>query len=548
MHMVTETERLAAVHSPTLCAMLAKFTKEGEQGIQAFGAELRQTLETMGLVTRTMIFHAHVCPHEDNRDGELLIPIAVWRLLQKILRKGWSDIECALALSCGIPPPPSMDGERWKTKAVNLAQQADGLLPPYQPELLTAATAAGSHTTAVLRLLAYAETHKVKCPAPEFEDMCEGGYLSHARCLARCPSIGKPLGTGMTYFHIRHEIVALCPQLMRVLSLADNAKHTLYCKESPLQTMMGIHRRALQAGAKTEKDWDIIARACAQGLGDEFLPEVRDQCLFVEHLAGGPSAVYLRELDGFWKTLRQQRDVDTKFLADLATSGTWLAKHPEIAIAMVKATLAAPPNFIVNNIAVVFTSTDLVQAKGKKSESVAVAHAMILKFRSIGVVANIATEAAWHRISGNYEARMVMHLFDKRAPSRKAYKTLSEICLDAYGELETHYGEPRLSATPCPWAAVPIAAAETTTSRGMRSLAVGGALTRPTVEGMGYTKGMHITKVDKSKNQRSDFLIHSLSDIEALVVPIDSKGGAPMIMQFAKLLEYEVKPYVESVG
>ena len=546
---ITETQRLAEMHGKTIQKMIEAYTAEGEQGIQAFGAELRRALEGMGLVSKMPIHHSQVCPHEDNRDGELLIPIAVWRLAQKILRKEWSDIECALALSCGIPPPPAAEGEQWKTKAVNLARQADGLLPPYQPELLTAATAAGSHTTAVLRLLSYAEHHRVKCPAPEFEDMCADGYLSYARCVARCPSIKTPLVTGMVYFHIRHEIVVMVPQLMRVLSQADNAKHTLYCKESPIQTMLGIHRRALAAGAKSKEDWDRIAKACAQGFWEEFLPDVRAQCSFVEVLAGGPSACYLHELDMFWKTIRQQRDIDARLLADLASSGTWLCKAPEVAIALVKATLVAPPNFLVNNLAVVFNTTDLEQAKGKNSEAVSVAHGMIMAFRKVGAAAGVGAEAPWHRILGQFEARMVIHIFEKRSPSRKAYKTLTEICLEAYKELEDEFGTGRLAAAPCPWAVVPIAkcSAAGPVSRGMKSIAIGGVITRSAVEDMGYKKGMLITKVEKTKNQRSDFVIHSLTESGAMVVPLDQQESNPMVMQFAKIIEYYVKPLTISV-
>jgi hypothetical protein len=81
----------------------------------------------------------------------------------------------------------------------------------------------------------------------------------------------------MNYFHIRWELVVLCPQLMRILSQADNATHTVYCRESPMQTFLNIHRRALAVGASTADQWAKIANACARGLGQEYSDDVKAQ-------------------------------------------------------------------------------------------------------------------------------------------------------------------------------------------------------------------------------------------------------------------------------
>ncbi len=90
-------------------------------------------------------------------------------------------------------------------------------------------------------------------------------------------------------------------------------------------------------------------------------------------------------------------------LAEIATSGNWIAKSPEVAIGMVKAPLSAPPNYVLNNVATVFNATDLVAARTNKSEAVAVAQAMIMELRQLGRLANISAESPWHRISGAFE-------------------------------------------------------------------------------------------------------------------------------------------------
>ena len=148
---VSESAQKAFQHAPTVNAMIKAF-EDGSyaSGIQAFGAEMRALLVQMGLAEEGKPIHYNeVAPHEDNRDGELLIPIGVWNLLSMLVEKGWNELETKLALTCGIPP--NTDGERWKAKAVALAEASDGMLCPYKPEVLTAVSAAGSHTTAALR-------------------------------------------------------------------------------------------------------------------------------------------------------------------------------------------------------------------------------------------------------------------------------------------------------------------------------------------------------------------------------------------------------------
>ena len=119
--MKTETARLAHMYADKVNKMIADYEASDQSGIQTFGAELRKTIKGFGLAKQETMHHSKVCPHEDNRDGELLIPIAVWKLLLMITRKGWSPLECSLALACGIPS--NEEGDRWKAKAMQLAEQ-----------------------------------------------------------------------------------------------------------------------------------------------------------------------------------------------------------------------------------------------------------------------------------------------------------------------------------------------------------------------------------------------------------------------------------------
>jgi hypothetical protein len=159
---VDSKAEIAKQHTPMINNTIAEFEATNRDGIAAFGSELRELLLKVGLAQKKWIHHTEVIPHEDNREGELLLALRVWRLLKIHFEKGFSYTECALALTCGVPP--DADGQRWMQKAKVLFEESGGMIAPYSFEMITAASGAGSHTTAVLQLLAYAMTHNAECP------------------------------------------------------------------------------------------------------------------------------------------------------------------------------------------------------------------------------------------------------------------------------------------------------------------------------------------------------------------------------------------------
>ena len=128
--LVSESAKLAFQHAPQVNGLIKQFDDGSyPSGIQAFGAEMRALIVKLGLAEEGKPIHFNeVAPHEDNRDGEGLIPIAVWNLLALLVEKGWNELETKLALTCGIPL--NADGERWKAKAVALAAASDGMISP----------------------------------------------------------------------------------------------------------------------------------------------------------------------------------------------------------------------------------------------------------------------------------------------------------------------------------------------------------------------------------------------------------------------------------
>ncbi len=73
------------------------------------------------------------------------------------------------------------------------------------------------------------------------------------------------LELGIEHMCVRHQIATLCPKLMAVLSLADNAGHGVYRKEAWMQELLSMHAKAVARDAKTDDAWNAIVKAQARG-------------------------------------------------------------------------------------------------------------------------------------------------------------------------------------------------------------------------------------------------------------------------------------------
>ena len=150
-----------------------------------------------------------------------------------------------------------------------MADANKDLVAPYIPEILRIMVCVNSHTTAALRLgdAADGKTFKILkdthtfIPRPKyvhphtkvvlrdcsrvsseqglnlfFQDwandlgICINGkwYLSRQRIVEMCPSLEEPLTNGIQYLVVRWQLTEECPELMQILSEADNCKHDTY--------------------------------------------------------------------------------------------------------------------------------------------------------------------------------------------------------------------------------------------------------------------------------------------------------------------------------
>ena len=128
-----------------------------------------------------------------------------------------------------------------------------------------------------------------------------------------CPTLQGPTTRGLTYTIIRKELANLVPDAMRILSEADNSKHDNFQKESAIQTMFNIHRRAVRQVASTAADYALICKQVSRGHNSDFIHAAECFSEYVRNYVGGREKTLLLELDEYVKSLAVVRDVPPEF-------------------------------------------------------------------------------------------------------------------------------------------------------------------------------------------------------------------------------------------
>ena len=263
--------KLAKDVAPKINALLDEFESEDDTlKIQAFGYTMRNFLlkEDAAYPDRIKSRFCGVDP--ENRDKEMLIPIAVWELLCIVAtKKGWDPSKLVGALCAELPTDPTAKAYALE-RNIKLHNKAKHLLAPLDVESVRVLTSASSHMTAVLRLVNHAANAKIKPPEldPDFDIkmlLDEHGFLSKTRVLACCPGMAEYCEDGILYTVVRNQVAALCPRLMAALSKADNAAHDVFRKETWLQCLLSMHSKAIAIDATTDEDWEEICKSIVKG-------------------------------------------------------------------------------------------------------------------------------------------------------------------------------------------------------------------------------------------------------------------------------------------
>ena len=256
-----------------------------------FGSQLREYLLQHDLAYKEEVHHSQAAVWEDNREGEMVNAARIHQLLFMIANEGWSKDETDLALAREIS-----EGSTTKQKNIELVQQsavvAEGgreghMIAPVKGEILRIATGVGSHTTCVLRLVAFVEEGGLVPATEGLEHLGVGGWLSYQRIIEQCPTLKCPVARGLTYTIVRKDIANMVPDAMRILSEADNSKHGIYQSGSAIHTMFNIHRRAIRQQAASASDYATICKQVSRGHKPDFVRAAECLSEYVRNYAGG---------------------------------------------------------------------------------------------------------------------------------------------------------------------------------------------------------------------------------------------------------------------
>ena len=403
------------------------------------------------------------------------------------------------------------------------------MIAPYLPEEIKIATGVGSHTTQVLRIVDFVRRGG-KVPASEdLQQLCVGGYLNYQRILEHSPSLEAPARRGLKqYLVIRSAFADLVPDVMRILSEADNAKHENFQRVSFMETMHNIHRRLvnLPPADHDAASYLRIAQAVARGRGAEYIDACSAMVDFTAVFAGGVAKEVLLDIEKYVRGLKVVRDVHADFFKHLSLNKDLLPFTPYVA-AMVKATVAAPKSFVKPDGARVFSSSDLADLRAKKHGALKESNDMLLKAIGLGEALGVREDAAFDRLYGNLGVNLVMFVGEKMQTSRFTSKV--EIAVHFYNELCQAFGEKvRIE---CPWVVIKPAAKLATGSRQLVESNARGVVTCEILATLGYVLDTRVTK-------RGEEMVHCITNLNASTLTATLwDGKVPVDVAFTDLAD-----------
>ena len=429
----TEAERVE-VMAPLLNAMLAEFDSgKAKQGVEAFNDEVMGRLDAAGLLEKGKICQVErVGVHVDNREKSMLVPIDVQDLLARMASDGWNWSRWN-ALACNIPV--GAVGDAWRAKNVELAEGSDGLLAPCNPDLLELLTGRGSHGTAALRCA------KMGAKAIHSELAGADGRISASKICESQPSFKQPLERGCPYDVLPAALVLAVPRLMEIMSRVGNAGNNVFREQTAIQHCNRIHALATAQSKAGELDWDAIARQACIGMGQPFLPDARLLCEFVKAWSGGENASILKDIEEYERTLTVKRKIYPCDMLELSKIDLFDA-HRYVP-AMLKAMLNAPTANSTGH-ATLFSNADYASLHhGGRSRPFAIdANKMMAAAEEFLMAYSIMPATVVRKLLCDLQVRLVMHVHQKKAETRRSFTSVLDIANAMYDEAKV--GDHRL--------------------------------------------------------------------------------------------------------
>ena len=367
------------------------------------------------------------------------------------------------------------------------------------------ASGIGSHTAAAMRVIDYVRGGGkiLETEVTKEAGLTSDGYLKFEKIAARCKGIAAALDNGMPQVYVvRKEIADLVPDVMRILSEGDNAKHDSFQKESFVQTMHNIHRRIQNLRPSTDLHFSRIAMQVSRARsGSHHVEAALAYTEFVRHYAGQRKGL-LCEIENYIRTLVVSREVPFELFRDLAR--LQLVDQPLYVVALVKATMNCHKSFTKTGVARVFMPPDLSSITGSNAARVRQATKIQIEARRIVSTLGVMDCSAAVRAIGDLDCRLVWLVHEKKTD--KKFTSMAAIGVQFYEDLTAAFGEARVCSVECPWHCVRIAApacywgdAGTMGTAALLPVNEYGTVTTEMAKSSGYTVGAHLRCKEDNK-------------------------------------------------
>jgi hypothetical protein len=486
-------------------------------GVEPFQQELLDIAEKADGSYERWIDVGSVAVHPDNREKTGLLPIDVHDLLDMLVHIGWNWKKTWFSLVCEVPP--NEVGEAWREWNMKLVQKSDGLLAPFtNKEVIDFLSARGSHTTAVVRCMKYGSNGLSS-------ELCTDGKISKSKILEKQPSMQEPLDKGMKYTVLRWQLVMACPRLMEILARTGNASHGSERVQTALQACMRIHQLTkAHVDDSGKPKWDEIVKIASIGMPPGYKEKAKKYASFVEHWSGGVSGHILTELVEFESKLRVKRAISATDLYIISQLAMVFA--PRYVVAMVKALLSAPANFVTNGFADLFTAQDYasLEQNGKNKDDAAEAQRLMEAAQSFMGAYAVAEPSRLQKLLADHDVRMIMHVHAKKIPTRQSFDSLLHISQQLYNDVALVHKElPKWSILE-PLMCEQAARAGRASVGAVREVMMDGTISDTMMEEAGFAKGVTVFKKKFTENL---WIIESIKEHLVVLKDLDKAPEQP---------------------
>jgi len=422
----------------------ASDTGKGGQLVQAADRIMEQ-LKRAGLAYTQRIHSEHVGVHPANRYGQGVQPSEVHGLMEDIINLGWSWAKVAQATCIEVPAGP-LHGE-YERFNQDLAAGSDGQLAPVQPGALRYLSLSAGHTNQGLRAAHFG----VKSESTQLAD---NGHMCWRKIQSRDPEMGKAISEGLNWTTLARQVEEAFPGLVGMLQEALNASDQVHRSESELEVTLKIHQLAMsQVRSKGEVDWPAVVAAAGRSK-PQCSSDIPQLAAFAQMVCGGTDAQLLKGLMCFVKSLKTKRTVRGEVFNALAQTTTGATTTCALfRVACLKACYACPDRFVQGSESRLLGPGD-ISSMATRNRAVCLQSEHMMK-EARALLAQLPEGSlqdlqATHLL-GQLDTRLVMHVFQKKDPTRKTFKALSEIGAAFWEDLCSRIGEDKVAGLTWPW-------------------------------------------------------------------------------------------------